>query len=45
MLSKRRVKSPLKVLAGQDLHRLEKYLKMKGHLEKSLKMNFVLKST
>ena len=29
----------------QGSHRLEKYLKMKGCLEKSLKTKFVLKST
>ena len=29
----------------QGSHRHEKYLKMKGCLKKSLKMNFVLKST
>ena len=29
----------------QGLHRLEKYLKMKGCLEKSLEIKFVLKST
>ena len=32
------------ILIIQDSHRLEKYLKMKGSLEKSLKTKFVLKS-
>ena len=29
----------------QGLHRLEKYLNLKGFLEKSLKIKFALKST
>ena len=32
-------------LFGQGSHWLEKYLNMKGFLEKSLKMKFALKST
>ena len=32
-------------LIWQGSHRLEKYLNMKGFLEKSLKMKYALKST
>ena len=37
--------APLSLLYRQGSHRLEKYLNMKGFLEKSLKMKYALKST
>ena len=35
----------LKLSAAQGSHRLEKYLNLKGFLEKSLKIKYALKST